>query len=94
MSNIIYFVVPCYNEEAVLEVTAQKLMEKVESLIQRDVISPKSRITFVDDGSKDQTWPMIKELSTTHHLISGVKLSRNRGHQNALLAGLMTVKDL
>lgn len=94
MSNIIYFVVPCYNEEAVLEVTAQKLTQKVESLINRGVISSKSRITFVDDGSKDQTWSLIKAISTQNSLISGVKLSRNRGHQNALLGGLMTVKDL
>ena len=94
MSNIIYFVVPCYNEEAVLEVTAQKLTQKVESLINRGVISSKSRITFVDDGSKDQTWSLIKSISTQNSLISGVKLSRNRGHQNALLGGLMTVKDL
>ena len=94
MSNIIYFVVPCYNEEAVLEVTAQKLTQKVASLINRGVISSKSRITFVDDGSKDQTWSLIKAISTQNSLISGVKLSRNRGHQNALLGGLMTVKDL
>lgn len=94
MSNIIYFVVPCYNEEAVLEVTAQKLTQKVESLIDRGIISSKSRITFVDDGSKDQTWSLIKAISTQNSLISGVKLSRNRGHQNALLGGLMTVKDL
>lgn len=90
----IYFVIPCYNEEDVLEVTAAKLLEKVSGLINNQLISSKSRITFIDDGSKDMTWNLIEQLASTHQLISGVKLSRNRGHQNALLAGLMTVKDL
>ena len=94
MSKTIYFVIPCYNEGEVLEVTAAKLTEKVEGLIDKGLISQASRIAFVDDGSKDNTWRLIKQLSDENTLISGIKLSRNRGHQNALLGGLMTVKDL
>ena len=89
----IYFVIPCYNEEDVLEVTAAKLLEKVSGLINNQLISSKSRITFIDDGSKDMTWNLIEQLASTHQLISGVKLSRNRGHQNAVLAGLMEATD-
>ena len=94
MSKVIYFVIPCYNEGEVLEVTAKKLTEKVKSLIEKGLISDDSRIAFVDDGSKDNTWSLIRQLSEANKLISGIKLSRNRGHQNALLGGLMTVKDL
>ncbi len=94
MSKVIYFVVPCYNEGEVLEVTATKLLEKLTTLIEKGMVSKKSRITFVDDGSKDNTWSLISQLSESSTFISGVKLSRNRGHQNALLGGLMTVKDL
>lgn len=91
--NIIYLVVPCYNEEDVLRETASRLKEKMQGLISNKVISDKSRITFIDDGSKDKTWSIIEELNSNDKIFSGVKLSRNRGHQNALLAGLMTVKD-
>lgn len=91
--NTIYLVVPCYNEEEVLRETASRLKEKMQVLISNKVISEKSRITFVDDGSKDKTWSIIEELNSNNKIFSGVKLSRNRGHQNALLAGLMTVKD-
>ena len=91
--NTIYLVVPCYNEEEVLRETASRLKEKMQVLISNKVISEKSRITFVDDGSKDKTWSIIEELNSNDKIFSGVKLSRNRGHQNALLAGLMTVKD-
>ena len=91
--NIIYLVVPCYNEEDVLRETASRLKEKIQGLISNKVISDKSRITFIDDGSKDKTWSIIEELNSNDKIFSGVKLSRNRGHQNALLAGLMTVKD-
>ncbi|MDO5794918.1 MAG: glycosyltransferase family 2 protein [Turicibacter sp.] len=94
MLKTIYFVIPCYNEGEVLEVTAAKLTEKVEALIDKGLISQASRIAFVDDGSKDNTWRLIKQLTDENTLISGIKLSRNRGHQNALLGGLMTVKDL
>ncbi|MDU4884551.1 glycosyltransferase family 2 protein [uncultured Clostridium sp.] len=90
--NTIYLVVPCYNEEEVLRETASRLKDKMQWLIRNKVISDKSRITFVDDGSKDKTWSIIEELNSNDKIFSGVKLSRNRGHQNALLAGLMTVK--
>lgn len=90
--NTIYLVVPCYNEEEVLRETASRLKDKMQGLIRNKVISDKSRITFVDDGSKDKTWSIIEELNSNDKIFSGVKLSRNRGHQNALLAGLMTVK--
>ncbi|MDU2490540.1 MAG: glycosyltransferase family 2 protein [Clostridium celatum] len=89
----IYLVVPCYNEEQVLRETASRLKDKMQGLIINKVISDKSRITFVDDGSKDKTWSIIEELNSNDKIFSGVKLSRNRGHQNALLAGLITVKD-
>lgn len=89
----IYLVVPCYNEEEVLRETASRLKDKMQGLIINKVISDKSRIAFVDDGSKDKTWSIIEELNSNDKIFSGVKLSRNRGHQNALLAGLITVKD-
>ena len=89
----IYLVIPCYNEEEVLFETYKILKEKFNYLIDRKVISEKSRIAFVDDGSKDNTWSIIEKLNKEDNIFSGIKLSRNRGHQNALLAGLMTVKD-
>ena len=91
--NTIYLVGPCYNEEEVLRETASRLKEKMKGLISNKVISDKSRIAFIDDGSKDKTWSIIEELNSSDKIFSGVKLSRNRGHQNALLAGLITVKD-
>ena len=93
MSSIIYIVVPCYNEEAVLHETSSRLAEKMHSLMQAGKISPLSRVMFVNDGSKDRTWEIIEELVAGDTLFQGVKLSRNKGHQNALLAGLMTAKD-
>ena len=92
--EILYVVIPCFNEEEVLHETASQLEIKVSSLIEADIVSPESRIVFVDDGSKDSTWDIIRTLYETNHIFSGIKLSRNRGHQNALLAGLMTVKEL
>lgn len=89
----VYLVIPCYNEEEVLFETAKRLKEKLNNLIDDKIISAKSRITFIDDGSKDNTWSIIEELNKEDNIFSGVKLSRNRGHQNALLSGLMTVKD-
>ena len=89
----IYLVLPCYNEEAVLHETSARLKIKMNQLISEKKISKDSRITFVDDGSKDNTWSIIEELKESDELFAGIKLSRNRGHQNALLAGLMTVKD-
>lgn len=90
---VLYIVVPCYNEEEVLPETSKRLKEKMESLMAKGKISNKSRVMFVNDGSRDRTWTMIEELHRKDSLFSGVNLSRNRGHQNALLAGLMTAKD-
>lgn len=86
-------VVPCYNEEEVLNETASRLKLKYEALILNGQISADSRIAFVDDGSNDKTWEIISALHEKDSCFEGIKLSRNRGHQNALLAGLMTVKD-
>ncbi len=93
MSTKLYLVVPCYNEEEVLPYTTEKLCEKMNALISSGKISSDSRIVLVDDGSKDATWQLIEKYHTENPLFSGIKLSRNKGHQNALLAGLMTVKD-
>ena len=93
MSDTLYIVVPCYNEEAVLPETARRLREKLEQLMGEGKISPKSRVLLVNDGSRDGTWSIIQGLHQDCPLFSGVDLSRNRGHQNALLAGLMTAKD-
>ena len=89
----LYVVIPCYNEEEVLNETAKRLEVKMNSMIEEDLISKDSRVVLVNDGSKDRTWEMIEELHEKNPLFSGINLSRNRGHQNALLAGLMTVKD-
>lgn len=89
----IYMVVPCYNEEEVLDETTRQLTEKLHNLIQAGKISGKSRILYVNDGSKDQTWAIISRLHEEYDIVSGVNLSRNRGHQNAVLAGLMYAKD-
>jgi len=85
---ILYIVVPCYNEEPVLEDTSKKLKEKMETLIANKKVAENSRILFVDDGSKDKTYEMISALHAQDDLFSGVKLAHNRGHQNALIAGL------
>ena len=90
MSDILFMVIPCYNEEAVLSETSRQLKEKLEHMIQNGIIDAESRIVFVDDGSKDKTWSIIEQLHNTDEIFSGIKLSRNRGHQNALLAGLMS----
>ena len=91
MSDKLYFVIPCYNEEEVLPETARRLQEKMHALIKSGRISPDSKVVFVNDGSGDRTWEIIRNLHERDSLFSGVNLSRNRGHQNALLAGLMTV---
>ncbi len=93
MQNILYVVVPCYNEQEVLPETARRLRDKLQQLMNQGRISRKSRILFVNDGSKDDTWAIIQRLHVGNHLFSGLNLSRNRGHQNALLAGLMYAKD-
>ena len=85
--------IPCYNEEEVLHETAKRLLEKMNTMITNEFISNKSKILFVNDGSKDKTWSIIEELHSKNNIFSGVNLSRNRGHQNALLAGLMTAKE-
>jgi glycosyltransferase involved in cell wall biosynthesis len=90
---VLYLVVPCYNEEAVLPKSGKQLLRKLHDLIARKYISEKSRIVFMDDGSQDKTWHIITRLHTTNREIIGLKLSRNRGHQNALLAGLLFAKD-
>lgn len=86
-------VIPCYNEEEVLPTTAPMFKNKIEELIAMGKISKDSQVLFVNDGSKDKTWELIKQFSDESPLYSGVSLSRNRGHQNALLAGLIEVKD-
>jgi glycosyltransferase involved in cell wall biosynthesis len=93
MNNTLYMVIPCYNEQEVLSETAERLKAKFDSLIAQGKISPKSKIIFVNDGSKDQTWQIIRKLNHSSPLFGGMNLSRNQGHQNALLAGLMTVKE-
>lgn len=89
----LYVVVPCYNEEAVLHETSKRMLELFGKMRSEELINEKSRIVFVDDGSKDKTWTIIDELTKEHKEIAGIKLARNAGHQNALLGGLMTVKD-
>ena len=90
--EVLYLVIPCYNEEEVLPETTRRLTAKLEGLIQQGQIDPRSKIVYVNDGSKDGTWPLIARLHRENPLVNGINLSRNRGHQNALLAGLMTVK--
>lgn len=85
-------VVPCYNEEAVLSETTRQLADLLQPLIAEGKIAPSSRVYYIDDGSRDRTWQLIESLSATHEFIRGIKLSRNRGHQNALLAGLLTTE--
>lgn len=84
-------VVPCYNEEAVLHETANRLLALLDRLVDAEKIAPESKIYFIDDGSKDRTWSIIDALAQKQPRIAGIKLSRNRGHQNALVAGLLTV---
>lgn len=90
--NVLYVVVPCYNEEEVLKETSKRLKEKLKNLIKEKKISDKSKVMYVNDGSKDRTWEIIKETNKKDKMFTGISLSRNRGHQNALLAGLMTAK--
>ena len=93
MGDVLYIVVPCYNEEEVLPETAKRLKAKLSALTAAGKISPESRVLFVNDGSRDKTWEEICALHRAEAVFSGVALSRNRGHQNALLAGLMTAKE-
>ncbi len=89
----LYLAIPCYNEEEVLPTTAETLKQKFTELMTKGRITRDSKIVFIDDGSKDKTWELIKELYEKDKIFSGIKLSCNRGHQNALLCGLMTLKD-
>ena len=91
--KILYIVIPCYNEEEVLEETTKQLKVKMTQLIKDKKIDQKSRVMYVNDGSKDKTWNLIEKISNKEELFTGICLSRNRGHQNALLAGLMTAKN-
>lgn len=89
----LYIVIPCYNEETVLPITAPLFLEELNGLIERGQVDGDSRILFVNDGSKDRTWQIILQMSKENERIRGISLSRNRGHQNALLAGLMEAKE-
>lgn len=88
----LFIVIPCYNEEDVLPSTSNMFLDKIRALSEESVISKNSKILFVNDGSSDRTWDIISKLSTANSEIEGISLSRNRGHQNALLAGLMFVR--
>jgi len=91
--NTIYLVVPCYNEHDALPLTAPVMLEKLRALSDGGKIAPDSGVLFVDDGSSDDTWEIIKSLRAENSRVSGLRLSRNRGHQNALMAGLVTAMD-
>ena len=86
-------VIPCYNEEEVLPETTKRLEKKLGDLIKKKVISEKSKVMYVNDGSKDKTWELIKKINKDNSMFTGICLSRNRGHQNALVAGLLTAKE-
>ena len=92
MTNL-YLAIPCYNEEEVLRDSAGKLLRKYVTMMAEHKITFDSKIVFIDDGSKDKTWQIIEELHRENPIFQGIKLTRNRGHQNALLCGLMTLKD-
>ena len=94
MAPVLYIVIPCYNEEAVLPITAPMFLEKIKSLVEKGKVDDKSRVMFVNDGSKDRTWSIISELAASEEHYIGISQSRNRGHQNAVLAGLMEAKDI
>jgi glycosyltransferase involved in cell wall biosynthesis len=93
MADTLCLVVPCYNEQEVLGESSKRLVASLEDMVRKDLAAEDSRLLFVDDGSKDGTWRIIEQLSDAHPSVMGVKLSRNRGHQNALMAGLMTAKE-
>ena len=89
----LYIVVPCYNEEEVLHETTKRLKEKLNNLIKNKKIKKDSKVLYVNDGSKDKTWTIIEEINKNDKMFTGISLSRNRGHQNALVAGLLTAKE-
>ena len=94
MNPTVYFVIPCYNEQEVLEETVKRLTAKMDSMRERGLAGDKSRILLVNDGSKDKTWEIITRLHEENGYVEGVKLAHNRGHQNALFCGLMTAMPL
>lgn len=94
MKPTLYIVIPCYNEEKVLPVTAPLFLEQLKTMQEKELISAESKIMFVNDGSKDGTWKIIKQLAAENEAYIGISQSRNRGHQNAVLAGLMEAKDI
>ena len=93
MKSILYIVIPCYNEEEVLPITYKLFLNELNTLVQKEKISTKSKIVFVDDGSSDNTWQIISDLAKTYEAIEGIQQSRNRGHQNAVLMGMLDSKD-
>ena len=90
---VLWIVIPCYNEEAVLKITAPMFIREIETLVAKNKVSPESRVLFVNDGSTDTTWDIICTLAREDERILGISQSRNRGHQNALLAGLMECRE-
>lgn len=93
MAKILYMVVPCYNEEEVIDETTARLADKYKTLIEAGKIAPQSKVIYVNDGSKDNTWNKIRDIHNNDKMFRGLCLSRNRGHQNAVLAGLMQAKE-
>ena len=94
MNTKLFVIIPCYNEEDVLPITSKLFLEELQNLIGKNKISDDSRILFVNDGSKDRTWEIIEQLAKEDKHFIGMSQSRNRGHQNAVLAGLMEAKDM
>ena len=90
---VLYIVIPCYNEQEVLPITAPMFLNKLHELAEKKLVSENSRILFVNDGSSDGTWDIIRALAASDEHYIGISQSRNRGHQNAVLAGLMEAKD-
>ncbi len=93
MDNTLYIVIPCYNEQEILRNSAEVLLSKLNALKEQKMISADSRILFVNDGSKDTTWEIIEDLCNSDPAFAGISLAHNRGHQNALLAGMMVAKE-
>ena len=91
--DTLYIVIPCYNEEEVIEETTKELDSKLKDLIKNKIISDKSKVMYVNDGSTDNTWDVIKKINSKNEHFTGISLSRNQGHQNALIAGLLTAKE-
>lgn len=94
MDTILYMIIPCYNEEQVLPITSELFLEELRQLVAKGKISDESKILFVNDGSKDKTWEIVERLAKEDRHFAGISQSRNRGHQNAVLAGLMEAKDM